>query len=107
MYARRGPYIYRTFVGGTVSLMPLQFRFSNRVLRTNVYSVLLVGMSPWRAVCSEFQASLQHGLLRSDYQASVLLVTGPRIGIPEALLTVPAGNVPRSCAVPPLNKAAW
>jgi len=55
MYARSDPYSYFTLVGGTVSLCPLQLRFSDRVLRPKIYSVLLVGMSPKRLYVRNFR----------------------------------------------------
>jgi hypothetical protein len=63
MYARSGPYSYCTLVGGTVSLCPLQLRFSDRVLRPRTHSVLLAGIPPKR-----LSVRNQHGALRSAYQ---------------------------------------
>jgi hypothetical protein len=46
MYALSGAYSYLTLLGGTVSLWPVQLRLSDRMLRSEMYSVLLVGMPP-------------------------------------------------------------
>src|SRR5207249_3251774 len=83
MYARSGPYSYCILVGGTVSLCPLQLRFSNRVLRPRIYSVLLVGMSPKRLSVWNFRLALNIEILGPDYQASVLLVAAGNLGYPE------------------------
>src|SRR6266700_2538825 len=72
MWARNGPYSYRTFVGGVVALCPLQLRLSERVFRPQMYSVRVVGMSPKRlTVVNRRLGPVTWNLLTSLYERTL------------------------------------